>query len=67
MEMKMVGKLRTWVRPIMTLSFTATVIYLAIEGKIEPREIMLVYGIIMAFYFGERAALKQPHKGGEDK
>lgn len=54
----MIEFVRKLVRPIIAFCFTGTVTYLAIIGKIDPAEILPIAGIIVGFYFGERAANK---------
>lgn len=46
-------------RPFITIAFTGLVIYLTIAGKIDAKEVFTVASTIVAFWFGERAALKQ--------
>ncbi len=59
-EDTMVDKIRKLMRPIITFCFVGTVTYLAVIGKIKPDAILQLTGIIIAFYFAERAALKKP-------
>jgi len=59
----MIEIIKKLVRPLMAFGFVGTVIYLAIKGKIPPKEVLTITAIIVAFYFGERAALKRPGEG----
>jgi len=56
----MIDNIRKLVRPFMAVSFVAAAITLAMIGKIEAKEILSIASIIVAFYFGERSALKKP-------
>lgn len=56
-----VGKVKGLIRPFITVCFVVTVTILALLGKIESKEILQITGIIVAFYFAERAALKKPN------
>jgi hypothetical protein len=49
---------RDLVRPVVTYSFTVAVIYGAVIGQIEWKDLMMVYGPIIGFWFGERKAKK---------
>ena len=48
------------IRPFMAVCFVLLTAYLAFIGKIDAKDILLITSNIMAFYFGERAALKVP-------
>jgi hypothetical protein len=51
------------VRPITSIGLVATVCYLAIIGIAEARQALLAaFPMLLAFYWGERSALKQPEK-----
>lgn len=52
--------IRKLVRPFAAVAFILTTIYLAITGKIDAKEILTITGIVVAFLFGERSALKKP-------
>jgi hypothetical protein len=54
----MIETIRNLVRPFMAVSFVGTTIYLAVTAKIEPGKLLSITGMIVAFYFGERSALK---------
>lgn len=47
-------------RPFIAFSFVFGTIILYLTGKIEAQSILQTTGIIIGFYFGERAALKKP-------
>jgi hypothetical protein len=51
---------RSLMRPFITVCFVGLVVFLAVTGKIEPKEILTPTGMIVAFWFGERAATKKP-------
>lgn len=51
---------RKLVRPFISVSFVLMCAWLTYKGSIEAKEILTLTGIIVAFHFGERAALKQP-------
>ena len=59
--MKLLRVVRGLIRPFIAVSFVIVTLYLAIVGKLNAREILTITGIIAAFYFGERAALKNPN------
>lgn len=54
----MVETIRNLVRPFIAISFVGIVVFLTVTGKVEPSAILQITGMIIAFYFGERAALK---------
>ena len=51
---------RAMVRPAISLSLTVAVIWGAVAGHIEFRDLVLLLGPVVGFYFGERSALKRP-------
>ncbi len=55
-----VQKIKRLVRPFITFCLMGTFSYLAVTGKIPPKEVVLLVAIITAFYFGERSASKKP-------
>lgn len=61
---EIVETIRKLVRPFIAVSFVLLTVYLAIKGQIEAKDILSLTGIIAAFYFGEKSALKKP---GENK
>jgi len=54
----MVEIIRGLVRPFISIAFVSVTVTLALLGKIEAKEILLPTGMIVAFHFGERSALK---------
>ncbi len=50
------------VRPVLTLAFAATVIYLAVAGKVSAEFIVGIANGIIAFWFGERAGASLPQQ-----
>jgi len=44
------------VKSIMTLSLTVAFIILVVTGKIDGREFMSIYTMIVGFYFGVQAS-----------
>lgn len=58
--MTTVTKVRKLVRPFVAVALTLTVVALFAAGKIESREILPIFAVIVGFYFGERSALKKP-------
>lgn len=50
------------VRPLLTLAFAATVIYLSITGKVSPEFIMGTANGIIAFWFGQKAGEALPQQ-----
>ena len=54
----MVETIRSLVRPFIAFCFIGSITILTLMGKIDPNEILQTGGIIVGFYFGERAALK---------
>lgn len=61
----MIDDIRKLVRPFIAVSFVCITGYLAVIGKIEAAQILQVLGIVVGFYFGERAALKRPNEDAE--
>lgn len=59
----MVEKIRGLVRPYISVIFASVTAYLAFVGKIEPKDILYLTGIIVAFHFGERSGSKQSENG----
>ena len=57
-----VEKAKKLVRPFITFCLMGTFSYLSVTGKIPSKEVALLVAIIIAFYFGERSALKKPDK-----
>ena len=60
-------KVISLMRPFITIVFTGLVIYLTITGKIEANDVFTVASTIVAFWFGERAALKQKDAENDPK
>jgi len=54
--------IRGLVRPIISISFVFMCAYLALSGKIDAKDVLEITGIIVAFHFGEKAALKGVEK-----
>lgn len=52
--------IRELMRPFVTVIFVLLVVYLTLTGKIDAKEILSIAGILIAFWFGERSALKKP-------
>ncbi len=50
------------VRPVLTLAFAATVIYLAVTDKVSPEFLVGMANGIIAFWFGERAGASIPQQ-----
>ena len=63
----MITQLVSSMRPFITVAFTGLVIYLTITGKIEANDVFTVASTIVAFWFGERAALKQKDAENDPK
>jgi hypothetical protein len=51
----MVENIKKLVRPFISISITIVIVYLAIKGQIDSKEIITFAGIIIGFHFGERA------------
>ena len=56
---KIVEAIRSIVRPIITLSLTATLCYLVIIGKIETQYFIGIVSTVIAFWFSERNNKKE--------
>ena len=56
--------IRSLVRVFISVAFVLMTAWLVWTGKIDPREVLLITGIIVAYYFGERAGLKVPGVSG---
>ncbi len=59
---KFIDVVRKLVRPFIAVTFTLATIWLTVIDKVSPEVISTATVAIMAFYFGERAALKSPDK-----
>lgn len=57
---KITENIKSLMRPFIALSFVLGTITLYLTGKIEAQSILQTTGIIIGFYFGERAVLKRP-------
>jgi len=55
--------IRGIVRPIISLSFVAIVGWMTYKEFVDPKDILAITGMIVAFHFGERAALKGGNNG----
>jgi len=56
----MLSAIKQLIRPFIAVCFVLLTVGLAATGKIEPKEVLTITSVIVAFYFGERAALKKP-------
>lgn len=59
---KQVGE---FVRPFMAVTLTSALVVFTWKGTLSPEVIGTSATAIMAFYFGERSALKQPEPSKE--
>jgi len=57
--MEKIETVRALVRPFISVFMILTFVYLAIVGKIPPKEVATIVGLVIAFHFGERAAAKK--------
>jgi len=55
----MIRLIKQMVRPFIAVSFVLVTLVLFVMGKIPAEAILQTTGIIVGFYFGERAALKK--------
>lgn len=39
------------VKSLITFSITGTVVYLAVKGTIEPKDVMLLAGMVFTYFF----------------
>lgn len=53
------------VRPMIAVCLMGILVFYAVTGKITEQNVLSLTGMIIAFYFGERSALKIP--GAENK
>jgi len=60
----MIDFIRGTVRPVTTFAFVGATVYLAIIGKIDPKDMLGLTGIVIAFWFSDR---KTAPKGGIDE
>jgi len=58
----MIEKVRLLIRPFISVVFVITTACLALTGMVDPNEILTITGLIIAFHFGERSALKDKDK-----
>ena len=56
---KAINCIRRLVRPIISLALVGVVCWLALQGKIEPKELLILATTVVAFHFGEKAASKK--------
>ena len=61
----MIDFIRGIVRPVTTFAFVGATVYLAIIGKIEPKDMLGLTGIVVAFWFSDRKTQKSDKKEGE--
>lgn len=52
--------IRSVVRPVVTIALTATAIYGFVVGLIDPKAFLLIFGIVIGFWFNERAKAGEP-------
>ena len=52
----MVETIKGLVRPFIAFCFVVGTVYLFVTGKLDANDILQMTGIIIGFYFGERAA-----------
>ena len=45
--------IRGIVRPVITFAFAGAIVYLAVKGTLDVKEIVTPTGMIIAFWFGE--------------
>lgn len=50
----MLDLIRGIVRPVTTFAFVGVVSYLGIIGKIDPKDMLGLTGIVVAFWFSDR-------------
>ena len=55
----MIDNIRSLIRPFIAVAFVSATVVLFLLGKLEAKDILTTTGIIVGFYFGERAALKK--------
>jgi len=60
--MNKINAIRDLIRPFISFCFVSTTMFLALTGKIEPKDMLQITGIIIAFHFGERAASKKSNE-----
>jgi type IV secretory pathway VirB2 component (pilin) len=58
--MKYIEIIRGLIRPFIAVSFVAVTLYMTYLGKLDAKEVLSITAMIVAFYFGERSALKKP-------
>ena len=56
--LKITEMIKSLMRPFIAFSFVIGTIVLYLMGKIDPQSILQITGIVIGFYFGERAARK---------
>ena len=50
--------IRGIVRPVVTFSFVGATVYLSVIGKIDPKDMLGLTGIVIAFWFSDRKTPK---------
>lgn len=59
----MIDNIKGLVRPYISVALVSVTAYLAITGKIDPKDMLSLTGVIIAFHFGERSGSKQENIG----
>ena len=54
------------VRPLLTISFAGAIIYLTVSGHMSPEFLQGVAAGTIAFWFGEKSALKRGPDDADD-
>lgn len=60
------SKLKMFVRPMIAMTLTLVVGYKELLGAGVSGEMLTLYSMIMAFYFGEAAGARQPGAGAQE-
>jgi len=60
----MVESIKTLMRPAIALLFVFTTCWLFLQGTLEAKDILQITGIVIGFYFGERATKQKENTNG---
>ena len=63
----MVENIKQLMRPVAFVLMLALTSYCVYKGEVTGKDVLGLLGMMIGFYFGERAALKNPQNGVESK
>lgn len=66
MSTETAAKIKMFVRPLLTIALTLVVIQQEIWADGVSGEMLTMFSMVLAFYFGEAAGARMPGQGGQD-